>query len=223
MVAARRFGLVCKATLEFVDQAFNLFAMWTLIPILLFAVVVVAIGGLWVVLLYNRLVRQRNGLREAWSGIEVQLKRRHDLVPNLVKCVAAYQRHERELLEAVTEHRAQAAASIIAAGDDLKTETGGAENELGRDIGKLVMLAEAYPELKADRQFLSLGKELIEIEDDLQYARRYYNGTARDLNNLVESFPGTFIAQPLGFRRADFFEVTSVSERIAPEIAQLLK
>lgn len=203
--------------------------MWALISTPLVAlvvlVVVVVAAGLCLVLIYNRLIRQSNGLREAWSGIEVQLKRRHDLVPNLVSCVAAYQRHERELLETVTEHRARAQmATAAAAGDgDLKTETSGAENELGRDIGKLVMLAEAYPELKADRQFLSLGKQLIEIEDDLQYARRYYNGTARDLNNLVESFPGNIVARSFGYRRVDFFEVTSVSERLAPEIAQLLK
>ncbi len=209
--------------LEFAEHALNLIVMWALIPILLVAVVVVGAGGLWLVLVYNRLVRQRNGLREAWSGIEVQLKRRHDLVPNLVKCVDAYQRHERELLEAVTEHRARAQVAAAAAAEDSRAETSGAEDELGRDIGKLVMLAEAYPELKTDRQFLSLGKELIEIEDDLQYARRYYNGTARDLNNLVESFPGNFVARSFGYQPADFFEVTSVSERLAPEIAQLLK
>lgn len=201
--------------------------MWAFISTPLFAtivlVVVVVAGGLWLVLIYNRLIRQSNGLREAWSGIEVQLKRRHDLVPNLVSCVAAYQRHERELLETVTEQRTRAQVAAAAADGGLKTETSGAENELGRDIGKLVMLAEAYPELKADRQFLSLGKQLIEIEDDLQYARRYYNGTARDLNNLVESFPGNVVARAFGYRRTDFFEVTSVSERLAPEIAQLLK
>ena len=211
--------------LEFAGRAITVLSMWALIPILLFAVVVAAGVGLWLVLIYNRLVRGKNGIREAWSGIEVQLKRRYDLVPNLVKCVDAYQRHERELLEAVTEHRARAqvATAAAAADGDPKTETSGAENELGRDIGKLVMLAEAYPELKADRQFLSLGKELIEIEDDLQYARRYYNGTARDLNNLVEAFPGNLVARWFGYRCADFFEVTSVSERLAPEIAELLK
>ena len=181
------------------------------------AAVTVAALGLWFVLTYNRLVRQSNQLREAWSGIEVQLKRRHDLVPNLVKCVKAYQKHESELLEAVTEHRSRATAAK-AAGD-----ASGAEDALGKDIGKILMLAEAYPELKADQQFRELGKELIEIEDDLQYSRRYYNGTARDQNNLVESFPSNLVANLFKFRLADFFEVSSVTERLAPDVAEHLK
>jgi len=184
---------------------------------LIIAAAVIVAFGLWFVLTYNRFVRQSNQLREAWSGIEVQLKRRHDLVPNLVKCVKAYQKHESELLEAVTKHRSLA-QSATAAG-----EASGAEDVLGRDIGKILMLAEAYPELKADQQFRELGKELIEIEDDLQYARRYYNGTARDQNNLVESFPSNVIAGMFKFRLADFFEVGSVTERLAPDVAKHLK
>lgn len=183
-------------------------------------VAIVGLSLLWLVFTYNKLVRQKNRLREAWSGIEVQLKRRHDLVPNLVTCVKAYSKHESELLTAVTEHRsaAQNAGAGGASADAL-----GKENVLAQDLGRIIMLAEAYPELKADAQFRQLAKELIEIEDDLQYARRYYNGSVRDQNNLVESFPNVLIAGPLGFRGGDFFEVENAGERIAPDLAEQLK
>lgn len=166
---------------------------------------------LWSVLTYNRLVRGRNQLREGWSGIEVQLKRRHDLVPALVECVKGYQTHEREVLEAVTQAR-----------NTSPTDAAG-EQQFSRDLGRVVALAEAYPELKADSQFLKLMKELVTVEDQLQYARRYYNGSARDLNNTVESFPSNIIARFGGFKSTPFFEVEQASDRLPPDLAKQLR
>lgn len=180
-------------------------------PVLLITAVVV-----WAVLIYNRLVRQRNQLREGWSGIDVQLKRRRDLIPNLVECVKAYRDHERGLLEDVARHRTEAAAADSVSG------ASGAESALATDLGRLLMLAEAYPELKANEQFRELGANLVKIEDDLQYARRYYNGCVRDLNNLVESFPHVLIASMFEFRTADFFEVESAAASLPPDLGQLL-
>jgi LemA protein len=170
----------------------------------------------WVVWAYNRLVTFRNRRREGWSGIEVQLKRRHDLVPSLVQCVKGYQRHEQDLLEAVVRERGEALAARGAG------EAGGAETTLGRDLGRLVALAEDYPELKADAVFRNLMGDLVEIEDHLQYARRYYNGSVRDLNTAVESFPGNLVARAFGFASAEFFEVANASERLPPDLASSL-
>lgn len=167
---------------------------------------------LWGVVAYNRLVRGRNQLREGWSGIEVQLKRRHDLVPALVECVKAYQSHERETLTAVTQARTP----------DNPADTA-AEQQFSRDLGKVVALAEAYPDLRANAQFLKLMKELVTIEDQLQYARRYYNGSARDLNNHVESFPSNLIARLGGFQTTPFFEVEQASDRLPPDLARQLR
>jgi len=179
-----------------------------LIPVLLIAV--------WVMAVFNRFIRQRNRLREGWSGIDVQLKRRHELVPNLVECVKAYREHETRLLEDVTRHRSEAmAASSV-------SDTTGAERALASDLGQILMLAEAYPDLKANQQFKNLGANLVEIEEDLQYARRYYNGCARDQNNLVESFPSMLIAKLFGFKTADFFELDSVAASLPPDLGSLL-
>lgn len=183
-------------------------------PSILVLVVVVAI--VWLVFSYNRLVKNRNQMREGWSGIEVQLKRRHDLVPALVQCVKGYQSHERELLEAVTRERSAAQAAHGPA------QALGAEKALAHDLGRLIALAENYPDLKADQSFRDLMGQLVEIEDQIQYARRYYNGSVRDLNNAIESFPTNLIAQAFSFRTADFFEVTNASERIPPDLAPSL-
>ena len=175
------------------------------------------LAGLWFIWTYNKLVKARNQMREGWSGIEVQLKRRHDLVPGLVECVKGFQTHERELLEAVTEERRVAQAATGAG------EAGGAEKTLGRDLGRIVALAEQYPELKADGAFRGLMTELVEIEDQIQYSRRYYNGSVRDLNNSIESFPAALVARAFSFTRADFFEVESASERLPPDLAKALR
>lgn len=170
--------------------------------------------GLIIAYLFNRLVSRRNGLREAWSGIEVQLKRRHDLVPQLVSVVKGYAGFEKEALESVMEARSAAGNAL----SDGAKSTQTTEHALVNDMGRLFALVEAYPDLKADRQFAKLADNLVEIEDDLQYARRYYNGCARDLNNLVESVPSNLVARGFGFEMCDFFEVENASERLAPSV-----
>ena len=164
------------------------------------------------IVIFNRLVTLRNRLREAWSGVDVQLKRRHDLVPNLVECVKGYRSHEQSLLESIARNRS-AAQSVQGAAN-----AGSVENELTRNLRSLFAVAEAYPELKADKNFRQLSASLVEIEDHLQYARRFYNGTVRDLNNLVQSFPSSLIAALFHFQSAEFFEVESATERLVPEV-----
>jgi LemA protein len=179
--------------------------LWSLLGLLL---VVLAYG----VRVFNRLITLRNRLREAWSGVDVQLKRRHDLVPNLVECVKAYRRHEQSLLESLARNRSAAQTTRGVA------STGSLENELTKNLRSLFAVAEAYPELKADQNFRQLSTNLVEIEDTLQYARRFYNGTVRDLNNLGQSFPSLMVAALFRFRAAEFFEVESAMERRTPEV-----
>lgn len=167
---------------------------------------------LWLALAYNRLVRARNRLREAWSGIDVQLKRRAELVPNLIEAVKGYSRYERALLEEVARARAAASAD---AGVARRAATEGA---LSGGLRRILAVAENYPDLKADRQFLELQANLIEVEDQIQFARRYYNGAVRDFNIRVESFPGLIPARAFGFRPAEFFELDSAAERDTPRL-----
>ncbi len=179
--------------------------LWSLLGLLFLILVYAA----WA---FNRLVTLRNRLREAWSDVDVQLKRRHDLVPNLVECVKGYRGHERALLESLTRSRTAALAAQGVA------RAGSVENELTKGLRSLFVLAEAYPDLKADKSFRQLSASLVEIEDTLQYARRFYNGTVRDLNNLVQSFPSLMVAGLFRFHPAEFFEVESATERRAPEV-----
>lgn len=166
----------------------------------------------WAAWTFNRLVSLRNSLREAWSGIDVQLKRRHDLVPVLVEFVRGYRDHERGVFEKVTAARvaAESAKGTTAAGEAERTLTDG--------LRQLVAVVEAYPQLKADENYRKLGAQLVEIEDQLQFARRYYNGTAKILNNLVGTIPTMLVARPFGFRTADFFEVESALDREVPKV-----
>ena len=178
------------------------------IPLLLWIIALVLLSGIvGFVVGYNRLVRFRNRMREGWSGIEVQLKRRHDLIPNLVSAVQAYQKHERSTLSEITAQRqaAREAHGVVAASK--------AESTLGGGLGKLLAVVEAYPDLKADRHFRDLMAELVETENAIQYARRYYNGAVRDLNNGLESFPSNLIGKVGSFQKSDFFEVENASER----------
>ena len=163
-------------------------------------VLVVALILLWAAIVYNGLVRARALVREGWSGITVQLRRRADLVPNLVTTVSAYADHERSLLEEVTARRADAAKATNPA------DAAKADSALGSMLGRLMIVAEAYPDLKADANFRSLQDELSAIETELQSARRYYNATVRDLNTRVASFPTMVVAGPLGFREEPFFQ-----------------
>ncbi len=176
-------------------------------------VAVLAALAAYVVAIFNRLVRQRNLVREGWSGVDVQLKRRTDLVPNLVETVKAYAAHERAVFDEVTSMR----ASSIAAGD--VPGQASAERGLQASLGKLLAVAEAYPQLKADRNFLALQQQLAEIEDQLQMARRYYNGTVRNLNISIQSFPNNLLAGMLGFHEEPFFELDDRGEAAVPGVA----
>ncbi len=163
--------------------------------------------------MYNGMIRGRNMAEEAWSGIDVQLKRRHDLIPNLVNTVQGYASHEKEALQAVTEART---ASQKASGVQAVAQ---AESLLGSALGRLFAVAEAYPELKADGNFRQLQDTLAKLEDEIQMARRYYNGTARDQNNRTMQFPGNIVAGMFGFQKLDYFELDDASERNVPEVS----
>jgi LemA protein len=179
---------------------------WIVIGILVVIVV-------YAIMIFNRLTRLRNLVREGWSGIDVQLKRRTDLVPNLVETVKAYAAHERSLFEEVAARR----ASSIAA-DNVQGQAA-AEQALHGALGRLFAVAEAYPELKANKNFLDLQQQLAGIEDQLQMARRYYNGTVRNLNTSIQSFPENVIANALGFHAEPFFELEDRTEAKAPGVA----
>ncbi len=164
-------------------------------------VIVLAVIVLYAIIVFNRLVRSRNLVREAWSGIDVQLRRRSDLVPNLVEVVKGYAAHERGLFEEIAARRSSAVNAASLTGREA------AERELQASLRKLMAVAEAYPELKANQNFLTLQQQLAQLEDQLQMARRYYNGTVRDYNIGIQSFPDVLIAGPLGFREEHFFEI----------------
>jgi LemA protein len=156
-----------------------------------------------IAILYNRLIRDRNRVDAAWSDIDVQLQRRHDLIPQLVKAVDQYAGYERATLEAVTNLRAQAMQM-----KEL-TELGDAEEALGAGVQRLLAVAEQYPDLKANENFLGLQKELAEIEDYLQFARRYYNGSVRDYNTRAETVPSNIVAGWFRFTQKSFFQKSS--------------
>ncbi len=164
----------------------------------------------WCVWTYNRLVKLRNQVNEAWAGIDVQLQRRYDLVPNLVTTVTGYMKHESGVLERVTRLRGNPDMDVTLRADE--------ESGLSRSIGRLFALAEDYPDLKASEGFQQLHASLVEIEEHLQFARRYYNGSVRDNNNLVEGFPSMIIARAFAFRIAAFFEIELASQRAAPKV-----
>ncbi|MCX8996334.1 LemA family protein [Rhizobiaceae bacterium BDR2-2] len=178
---------------------------------ILLAIVAVALYG---VFLYNGLVRARQMAEEAWSGIDVQLKRRADLVPNLVETVKGYASHERETLDAVIAARNRAIA--VPAGD--VEGRAAAEGVLGQALGKLFALSEAYPDLKANENFLELQRALDSLEGEVQMARRYYNGATRDLNVKVESFPSNLVASRFGFAKKPYFEIDDPADRAVPSV-----
>jgi LemA protein len=165
--------------------------------------VVVFILAVFLAMLYNRLVRSRNRVDGAWSDIDVQLQRRHDLIPRLVTAVAAYADYERATLEAVTALRAEAMHVTDVA------ERGQAEEKLGSGVLRLLAVAESYPDLKANENFLNLQNELVETENYLQFARRYYNGAVRDYNTMTETVPSNFVAAGFGFSGRSFFQKSS--------------
>ncbi len=170
---------------------------------------------LWGVVIYNRLVRARNLVRAGFADIDVQLQKRHDLVPQLVEAVRAYAGYEQRVLEDVTRLRGEARQAGEVADRDA------AEQALAGGIGRLVLLAEAYPELKAGDNFRQLVSELTEVEDHIAHARRFYNGAVRQLNDRVQHIPDRFIAGPFGFREASFFSA-GIETRQVPDVAARL-
>ena len=162
--------------------------------------VLIAILG---VVFYNRLIRSRNRVDTAWSDIDVQLQRRHDLVPRLVTAVDQYAKYERATLEAVTELRSEAMRQA-----DVRAR-GKVEQELSAGIERIIALAENYPDLKANENFLNLQNELVETENYLQFARRYYNGSVRDYNTMTESVPSNIVANMFNFTLREFFQKSS--------------
>ncbi len=185
----------------------------------LIVLIVLAVGAGLVVLLiafvviYNKLVRLKNTADQAWSDVEVQLQRRHDLIPNLVETVKGYMTHERETLEAVTKAR-QMAVSVT--GDVAKRAE--AENMLTQTLRSLFAVAENYPQLKANENFLQLQEKLAEIEEQIQLARRYYNAVVRDLNNAIDMFPSNMVAKMFHFQRREYFELIEPEAEKAPEV-----
>jgi LemA protein len=177
------------------------------IPIIAAAAIIV-----WIIVIYNLFIRDKNLIKEAWSGIDVQLKRRHNLIPNLVSSVRGYSKHERDLFEEITEKRAKSTRI-----ENVKDKAA-AEADLSGMIKNLFVVVEEYPDLKASRNFLDLQNQLVEIEDQLQYSRRYYNGRVRNYNIRVESFPSNLIAGIFDFKQEEFFEITLATERKTPEV-----
>ena len=169
----------------------------------------------WLAFIFNQLVALRNRAKASWSDIDVQLKRRHDLIGNLVETVKGYVRHERSTLEEVVRARTTAET---ARGAGRPGAAGAAENALGGHVRGLFALAEAYPDLKASDRFLDLQRSLSTVENDLQNARRYYNAVVRDFNTRVQSFPDLLVARPLGFREREFFELDDAAEAQAPRV-----
>ncbi len=169
---------------------------------------------LWVVLNYNALVRIRQQVRESWSGIDTELKRRYDLIPNLVETVKGYAAHEREVLQSLTDARARAVAS-----DGRPEAQAQDEKALVESMNRLLAVVESYPDLKANQHYLQLQQELANTEDRIQAARRFFNANVRDLNTRIEVFPSNLIAQMFGFEKAGFFEVESSAVRQVVDIS----
>lgn len=174
--------------------------------------IVVVLLVLWVIVTFNGLVRLLNRAKEAWADIDVQLKRRYDLIPNLVETVKGYAAHEKEVFAKVTEARSRAM------GARSPKEKGEAENALSNTLKNLFAVAENYPELKASENFLELQRELRDTEDKVQAARRFYNANVRDLSIKIEIFPANIVATLFKFKKMELFELTEAIEREAPKV-----
>ena len=170
------------------------------------------LAALWALFTYNGLVRRKNVVAEAWSGIEAQLKRRADLIPNLVESVKGYAAHERGTLDELTRLRALAGTQDV-------TQRAQTETAISAAIGRVLAVAEAYPDLKASANFQSLQTQLSEVEDQIQLARRYYNGAVRDFNVMIEQLPSNIIANVGGFKTAPFFQIENEADRAVPKVS----
>lgn len=183
----------------------------TMIPL----IIVIGLAILFImygVSVYNRLVKLKNLVQEAWSSIDVMLKKRHDLIPNLVETVKGYAAHERDTLDSVTRARAQAVGASSVESKEA------AEKNLNQAMMNLFAVAEQYPDLKANTNFQQLQNELTSIENDIEKSRRYYNGTVRENNTLVESFPSNVVANMYKFEKSPFFELQNIAEREVPTV-----
>jgi len=168
---------------------------------------------LWLILTFNRLITLRNRTKEAWSDIDVQLKRRYNLIPNLVEAVKGYAAHEKEVFQKVTEARTRAMAA------DSVEKKAEAENFLSSTLKSLFAVAENYPDLKASQNFLELQRELRDTEDKIQAARRFYNTNVRDLNTKIEVFPASMVAKLFKFKKMNFFELEEAATREVPKVS----
>ena len=191
--------LVGSSLFNVIPWSFNLVA----IPLAIFV---------WMILMYNSLVSLKNRVAEAWADIEVQLKRRHNLIPNLVETVKGYAAHEKGVFEKVTEAR----SAVMKAGNQKELQE--AENMLTGALKTLFAVSENYPDLKASANFLELQRELRDTEDKIMSARRFYNGNVMSLNTMVESFPTNFVAKQFKFHKAEMFEIEVEEERGVPEV-----
>ena len=183
---------------------FGVNAIWVLI-----AIAVIVVG--WGIAIYNGLIKRRNFVEDAWSGIEVQLKKRHNLIPNLVSTVKGITKHEAGLHKAVTELR-------VPQSQTSRAEIGAEEQAFSQKLSGIMVQIEAYPDLKADGNFKRLQDQLAEVENDIEQARRYYNGSVRDYNTLIQSFPSNMIANRYQFAEAEFFELDIEAARQAPKV-----
>lgn len=174
--------------------------------------VVVLLLVFYAIGIYNKLVRLNTLVEEGWSGIDVQLKKRYSLIPNLVETVKGYAKHEQETFEKVVKARNLAQSATTLEGHQA------AENQLNKALVNLFALAEQYPELKANQNFMQLQEELSVIEQDIEKSRRYYNGTVREKNILVDSFPSNILANLFGFVKSKFFELDNEAERVLPQV-----
>ncbi len=177
--------------------------------ILTISLAIFAATILWLVTVYNKLINNRQKVKEGWSGIDVQLKRRVDVIPNLIETVKGYVKHEDKVLNEVVALRSNCQKTQNSSVQD-RTQ---AESLLSGALGKLLVTVEGYPDLKANQNFIALQQNLVEIENQIQMARRYYNGSVRDLNIIIESFPNNIIAKNFGFKSEPYFEITNAAER----------
>jgi len=195
-----------RAADETLSEVDAMLAVWIILGII--AVLIV-----FVIILFNTLVRLRNQTRNAWSQIDVQLKRRHDLIPNLMETVKGYMHHERETLEAVTKARQQAVNISESVAEQAQKE-----NMLSQTLRSLFAVAENYPDLKANQNFLALQEELASTENKISFSRQFYNDSVMGFNNKIEMFPSNVIAGMFAFKAAEFFEVEDEAERAVPEV-----
>ncbi len=184
-----------------------------IVPLVILGIIVIL--ALWVVGMYNGLVRLRNYVKEGWAQIDVQLKRRHDLIPNLVETVKGYMTHERTTLENVIKARSQA---VQAKGGGVEGQIR-AEQELSGALGRLMVVVEQYPDLKANQNFLSLQEELTSTENKIGFSRQHYNDTVREYNTRTQSFPSNVLAGMFNFKEEPFFELKEEAQREAPKVA----